>query len=135
MQGLMRITLTTLFVLHAWLAVTGWFGVCLRWLNRQPPASVRYVAEASFWIYLFHHPVVGLAQVSLSQVALPVVAKFLLTSLVGVVLPLLTYHAFVRQTWIGVVLCGHRKGVGSGTPQADVIPFPLPQPERLKKSA
>ncbi len=134
-QGLARITLAALFVLHAWLAVTGWFGVCLRWLNRQPPTSVKYVAEASFWIYLLHHPVVGLTQVSLSQAALPVATKFLLTTLVGLVLPLLTYHAFVRQTWIGVVLSGRRQGVRSVAPAAEVIPFPLPQAERLKKSA
>ena len=79
LAGEARIVLVTLFVLHAWLAVTGWFGVCLRWLDHEPPAVVKYVAAASFWIYLLHHPVVGLAQASLRTMGIPVVTKFLLS--------------------------------------------------------
>ncbi|MCA9024938.1 MAG: acyltransferase family protein [Planctomycetaceae bacterium] len=135
LQGPARVVLATLFVTHAWLAVTGWFGVCLRWLNRQPPAAVKYIAEASFWIYLFHHPVVGLTQVSLSQAPLPVAIRFLLTTLIGMVLPLLTYHAFVRQTWIGVVLSGRRQTVLTEPDSSEILPFPQPEARLLKKSA
>lgn len=135
LQEMSRVGMATLFVVHAWLAVTGWFGVCLRWLNRRPPVSVKYIAEASFWIYLFHHPVVGLTQVSLSQVMLPVAFKFLLTTVVGLVLPLLTYHAFVRQTWIGVVLSGRRHESPAAPGVAVMLAFPQSQKERLKKSA
>ena len=108
LSGELRVVLVTLFVLHSWLAVTGWFGVCLRRLDREPPAAVKYVAAASFWIYLLHHPVVGLAQVSLRTLAVPVALKFLLTLAVGVALPLLTYEVLVRRTWIGLVLNGRR---------------------------
>ncbi len=130
-----RWILVGLFVLHAWLMVTGLFGVSLRWLNRRPPRGVKYVAEASFWIYLFHHPVVGLAQVSLSEFAVPVVAKFLVTLLIGLTLPLLTYHAFVRRTWIGVLLNGRRLGAAPQPAAGDLLPLSVPEPARLRKSA
>ncbi|MBX3439231.1 MAG: acyltransferase [Planctomycetaceae bacterium] len=106
-----RLALIGLFMLHAWLMVTGLFGASLKWFNHRPPQSVKYLAEASFWIYLFHHPVVGLTQVSLSQVPLPIEAKFSFTLLTGLVLPLLTYHAFVRNTWVGALLNGRRFGM------------------------
>ncbi len=133
--GAERLALVSLFLLHAWLMVTGLFGVSLRWFNRRPPQAVKYVAEASFWIYLFHHPVVGLAQVSLAPLAVPVVAKFSVTLLIGLTLPLLTYHALVRRTWIGVVLNGRRLGVGTRPAAGDLLPIPVPEPVRLRKSA
>jgi glucan biosynthesis protein C len=109
LTGDMRILMVALFVTHAWLAVTGWFGVCLRWLDHEPPSAVRYVAAASFWIYLLHHPVVGLAQVSLRTMAIPVTLKFVLSLTVGLALPLLTYEVLVRRTWIGLVLNGRQE--------------------------
>ncbi len=135
LRGAERLVLVGLFVLHAWLMVTGLFGVSLRWLNRRPPQAVKYVAEASFWIYLFHHPVVGLAQVSLSPVPVPVVAKFSVTLLIGLTLPLLTYHVFVRRTWIGVLLNGRRLGADTRPAAGDLLPLPVPEPVRLRKSA
>ena len=126
LQGQARLLLATLFVLHAWLAVTGWLGLCLRRLDRQPPAAVKYLAAASFWIYLLHHPVVGLTQVSLRPLAVSPEMKFAVTLTMGVALPLLTYEVFVRRTWIGVVLSGR-----SDRPVAPVtveVMLPLPEP-------
>jgi glucans biosynthesis protein C len=134
LAGQARLVLVSLFVIHAWLAVTGWIGVCLRWLDRRPPASVRYLAAASFWIYLLHHPVVGLAQVTLRPLALPVPIKFALTLTAGVALPLLTYEVLVRRTWIGQILNGRRDlvtALPALPPQETVpsVPMPVPVPE------
>lgn len=126
LQGQVRILLATLFVVHAWLAVSGWMGLCLRWLDRTPPSAVKYVAAASFWIYLLHHPVVGLTQVTLRPLAVSPMLKFGLTLTMGVALPLLTYEAFVRRTWVGVMLNG-RPMLPVATTMGDAT-LPLPQP-------
>lgn len=133
--GRERIVLVGLFVLHAWLMVTGLFGVSLRWLNRRPPNAVRHVAEASFWIYLFHHPVVGLTHVTLSPLAISTVAKFGVTMVSGLVLPLLTYQAFVRRTRLGALLTGQPLAGDRRARGADVLPLPEPSAEPLRKSA
>jgi peptidoglycan/LPS O-acetylase OafA/YrhL len=130
-----RIVLVGLFVLHAWLMVTGLFGVSLRWLNRRPPVAVRYLAEASFWIYLFHHPVVGLTQVTLSPLTMPLIAKFGLVTLSGLVLPLLTYQAFIRRTRVGALLTGQPLAGEQRAPDPDVLRLPEPPADRLRKSA
>ena len=126
--------LATLSVLHTWLAATGWFGVCVHWLQRPTPNVVKYLSEVSLWVYLTHHPIVLLTHVSLSQVAIPLSLKFLLTSTVGIVLPLLMHSTFVRHTWVGVLLGGRRvRKSSSGGPKN--VAFPVSEPQTLKKSA
>ena len=95
--------LPVLFALACWglgLGSVEW----ARSVSRPLPPAVRTLAAASFWIYLAHHPVVGLAQISLKSADLPAEAKFVLTVAVGLALPLLTYNAVVRGRWIGRVL-------------------------------
>lgn len=137
LSGQSRLVLASLFVIHAWLAVTGWMGICLRWLDRRPPTSIRYLAGASFWIYLLHHPVVGLSQVTLRTSGLPLPIKFALTLLLGVVFPLLTYEIFVRRTWIGLILNGRRDVIprvpvvdSPETAPAIATPVPVDLPDR-----
>ncbi len=133
--GSERLVLAALFVLHAWLIVTGLFGVCVRWLDREPPAFVKYIAEASFWIYLIHHPVVGLAQADLAPLALAVEVKFAAVFAVALAFSLLTYHGVVRQTWVGALLNGRRNLRPEPGKRADVRPIRRPEESPLRKSA
>jgi peptidoglycan/LPS O-acetylase OafA/YrhL len=105
-----RPLLIGLTVVHGWLAATGWFGVSLKWLTQTPPPAVRYLADASFWIYLFHHPVVGLTHISLSRTSLPLTARTAVAFAAGLTLSLLTYHVMVRRTWVGWLLNGRSRG-------------------------
>jgi fucose 4-O-acetylase-like acetyltransferase len=107
LTGARRVLLAGLFAGGGWLAATGWFALALK---PRPPAPgwVRYLAEASLWVYLFHHPVVGLAQVALAGSRLPAGCKFVLVTLSGVALSLLTYEVGVRRTWVGRLLHGPR---------------------------
>jgi glucans biosynthesis protein C len=82
------------------------FGIALLSSARQAPAGVRYFAQASFWIYLLHHPLVGLVHVDLWSLAWPAWVKFLVAALVPLTLCLLTYQIVVRRTFIGLVLNG-----------------------------
>ncbi len=127
LHGAQRAALVGLFVTFAWLAVTGWFGACLKYLDRRPPRAVRYFAEASFWVYLFHHPVVELTQASLIGAGASAAAKFGVVTLAGATLPLLTYHVLVRGTWVGLLLNGRRLGVADSANAQSTSVEALPQ--------
>lgn len=106
--GTDRLLLTTLFSTFAWLSAWGW--VCLSLKPCPPPPRwVGYLSAASLWIYLAHHPAVGLTQVALMRVPLKPSAKFAITFAAATALSLLTYEACVRRTWIGALLNGRRE--------------------------
>ncbi len=79
----------------------------MRFLNNHSPAR-RYIADASYWIYLVHLPLIMALQVALSQLAWPWPLKF--ACILGVAFPLMlaSYQLFVRHTFIGAILNGRR---------------------------
>ncbi|MBX3443968.1 MAG: acyltransferase family protein [Planctomyces sp.] len=115
-EGGPLLALTCGYCLVAALAATGVFSLALTKTAPQPPRGVRFVAEASFWMYLVHHPLAGLCQLALLPVSAPPAAKFAATLGIAVWLSLATYAAFVRKTWIGRLLDGR------GTSAATVAP-------------
>ena len=92
-------------VLYAWGMCLGLIGLFRILLTRERP-SVRYLADASYWIYLVHLPLVIGAQIVLRDWALPSGIKFLLITGGVTAVLLLTYQAFVRYTPIGTLLNG-----------------------------
>ncbi len=119
----------TLAIAVAW---TAWFtmfsalGGALK-LQTQHPA-IRYLADAAYWIYLCHLPLVGLGHVVLAPVALPAVVKMLVVSAATLLLGLASYHTLIRYTVVGRVLHGERKrGKEHGVPierQPVAVPAP-----------
>ena len=69
-------------VLYSWGMCLGLIGLFRVLLPRERP-SVRYLADASYWIYLIHLPLVIGAQIMVRDWALPSGIKFLLTSVGG----------------------------------------------------
>lgn len=75
---------------------------CLRRFRRLP-RWMNYLAAASFWIYLAHHPVLALVHIDLKWM-LPSASpmfKATLATLSAVTVSLLTYECFVRRTRLG----------------------------------
>ncbi len=70
--------------------------------------KVRYVADASFWLYLIHLPVVVFFQTLLAEEQGFAWAKFAFTVIATTALGLLTYRLFVRNSVIGAFLNGRR---------------------------
>lgn len=68
----------------------------------------RYLADASYWIYLIHLPLVMAGQVLMLDVALPWWGK--LGAVVGgvMVVSLISYELLVRHTFVGKALNGRR---------------------------
>jgi peptidoglycan/LPS O-acetylase OafA/YrhL len=96
------------YSLATWTWVFGLVGAALRFLSSPRPA-VRYLADASYWIYLIHLPIVMALQVLAFFLPLPALAKFALVLAVGFPIMPLSYHLLVRYTWVGAVLNGRRR--------------------------
>jgi glucan biosynthesis protein C len=100
--------LAVAFTACGWLTAIGAVRLSLR-PCAAPPRFVRYLAQASFWMYLFHHPAVGLAQVAVHGSGLNAETKFALVWISATGLSLLTYEVCVRRTWVGALLNGQRE--------------------------
>ena len=90
-----------------WFMTYGLIGLFLRYMDRPSPRW-RYMADASYWIYIVHVPFVMLLPIVLAGVPLPGVVKFGIVTVMAIGLILVTYHYFVRPTFIGKQLNGRR---------------------------
>src|SRR4029077_9539773 len=103
---------TAIYAAGYTLAIWRWtfavIGMSLFFLSSYSPAR-RYVADASYWLYLIHVPLLMALQVAVSQLAWPWWAKFSL--ILGVAFPLMfaSYHLLVRYSFIGAILNGRRE--------------------------
>lgn len=94
-------------------AVAGWawifalLGLVVRYLNKDRPA-VRYLADASYWMYLLHLPLLVALEIPLADLDLPIIVKLLITWAASLVILILSYHLLVRSTWIGRWLNGRK---------------------------
>lgn len=103
-----------------WLLVFGFMGLAQRYLATENK-RIRYVADASYWMYLVHLPIVLWLQVAILRWQAPGLIKFAVVMAATTAIALGSYHFLVRYTVIGAVLNGvrHRR--------ADT-PTPAPQP-------
>jgi peptidoglycan/LPS O-acetylase OafA/YrhL len=94
------------FAVWAWtIAIIG-FGV--RFLSGESPAR-RYLADASYWIYIVHIPIVIALQAAFAPIAWPWFAKFPLLLAIAFAIMLASYQWFVRYSFIGAILNGKRE--------------------------
>jgi peptidoglycan/LPS O-acetylase OafA/YrhL len=102
-----RLLLSASVALVAWLSVFGLMAIFLKkWKTDRP--AFRYLADASYWVYIIHLPLVGLSQIALQQAPLGAFAKFLLTALITLSVAVMSYQTCVRYTFIGRALNGAR---------------------------
>lgn len=74
----------------------------------NPSPGTRYVADASYWIYIAHLPVVCALQVWVAYWPLHWTIKYTFIMSIALAILLVTYHYLVRFTLIGEVLNGKR---------------------------
>lgn len=98
---------------YTWLMNFGMMGL-FRWLTSQERFWIRYLSDASYWMYLWHLSLVIMLQGVLADLAMNAHLKFLLLCLVVSGILLLTYELGVRYTWIGTMLNGRRTRVPQG---------------------
>ena len=90
-----------------WLLIFGITGAFVRYLSIPRPL-VRYVSDASYWMYLLHVVPITWCAGLLAQSGAPAFAKFGIVLGVAIAGTLVTYHYFVRSTAVGELLNGRR---------------------------
>jgi glucan biosynthesis protein C len=90
-----------------WSLVLASFGVFLKYAARER-LVMRYLSDSAYWSYIIHLPVVLFVVGVLAPVALPAIVKSIIVLTITTVVCLVTYHAFVRRTFIGRWLNGSR---------------------------
>jgi peptidoglycan/LPS O-acetylase OafA/YrhL len=103
----LRLVSVVLYAPAIWIATFAVIGLALRFMSGFSP-TWRYLADASYWLYLIHLPIVVALQVALSQLDWPGLIKFVIILIVAVPPMLASYHLLVRFTFIGAVLNGRR---------------------------
>jgi peptidoglycan/LPS O-acetylase OafA/YrhL len=95
------------YALAIWTTTFAVIGIFLRFLPGFS-ATWRYLADASYWLYLIHLPIVVALQVAVSQLDWPWPVKFAGILVAAMVPMLASYHYLVRDSFIGAVLNGRR---------------------------
>ncbi|KQS55319.1 hypothetical protein ASG17_04295 [Brevundimonas sp. Leaf363] len=99
----------------------GLLGFALRRLSNRS-ALRRYIADASYWVYLIHIPIVMALQVAIADLAWPWPFKFaaLLAGVFAITFG--TYQILVRHSFIGTWLNGMRARNERRAARAELVP-------------
>jgi glucans biosynthesis protein C len=103
----MRLAGAAFYALAIWTTTFAAIGLALRFMSGFSPTR-RYLADASYWLYLIHLPIVVALQVTVSPLDWPWPIKFATILVVALPVMLASYHLLVRYTYIGIVLNGRR---------------------------
>ncbi|GAB2569151.1 acyltransferase family protein [Spirosoma areae] len=97
----------SVYAIASMTAVFAFIGLILTYFN-HPSQHIRYLSDASYWLYIAHLPVVVLFQILVTPLPLHWLLKLPLIFIPTFVILLLTYQYGVRSTWVGVLLNGRR---------------------------
>lgn len=103
----LRLVSAILYAPAIWISTFAVIGLALRFMSGFSP-TWRYLADASYWLYLIHMPIVMALQVALSQLDWPGLVKFAIILIVAIPPMLVSYHLLVRFAFIGAILNGRR---------------------------
>ncbi len=122
LEGTDRLLYTAAYVVGMWFWIFAFVGAAVRFLSTPSPVT-RYLADASYWVYLMHLATLIFFITLLRPYDWHWSIKLAIS--VGGSMPILlgTYHVFVRFTWIGAMLNGRRH------PRPEKLP-PAPDPWR-----
>jgi len=112
-----RIAYAISYNFATWFWVFGLIGAAVRFLS-APSRHWRYLADASFYMYLIHLPIVYSLQAWMIRWPLHWSVKYALVLAIASAVLLTTYHYWVRSTFVGKFLSGRKypRSV-SGTPE------------------
>jgi peptidoglycan/LPS O-acetylase OafA/YrhL len=100
-----RAARTVRSALFSWLMVLGHTGVAVRYLDRSMPI-IRYLTDASYWIYLAHFPVVAWVGIGLAGWELPAIVKLGVNVALTLFALLAVYELLVRRSRLGRLFFG-----------------------------
>lgn len=106
-QNIVTLFYACCYALAGWGWSIGIIGAAMLFCAGHSPVR-RYLADASYWIYIVHLPLVLALQAAFSPYAWPWFAKYPLILAIAFALMLGTYQLFVRYSFIGAILNGRR---------------------------
>jgi peptidoglycan/LPS O-acetylase OafA/YrhL len=121
LAGADRLLYTAAYVVGLWCWVFAFVGAAVRFLSTPNPIT-RYLADASYWVYLMHLSTLIFFITLLRPYDWHWSIK--LAIYVGGSMPILlgSYHYFVRFTWIGAMLNGRRHSRSQSAAPGDPAP-------------
>jgi ABC-type multidrug transport system ATPase subunit/peptidoglycan/LPS O-acetylase OafA/YrhL len=122
--GLTKNAFAYAFGVAVWGWTLGLTGAALRFLSNYS-ATRRYIADASYWVYLAHLPVVVALQVWVGHWPLHWSIKYPFIVIASFAVLFLSYHFLVRSTFVGQMLNG-RKYPRKRAAQAASVTAPSP---------
>lgn len=118
-QGWSKLASAALYAMAIWTWTPAMIGAALQFLSQASPAR-RYIADASYWIYLVHMPLVLALQIVFARLSWPWFVELPLLLALAFAPMFASYQLFVRHGWLGVVLNGKRmprtQAQGQGEP-------------------
>lgn len=102
----------------------GFLGVFLKF-SRSESHILRYISDASYWMYLIHMPIVVWMQIWFIDSVVPPLLRFWIINVATIGICMITYALFVRYTFIGKVLNGPRKRKEAGKIRLALRRFPF----------
>jgi glucan biosynthesis protein C len=97
-----------LYGFACWAWTIAIIGFAVRHLSGHSPAR-RYLADASYWIYIVHLPIVIALQTLIAPYPWPWFAKYPLILAVAFVIMLASYQLIVRYSFVGAILNGKKQ--------------------------
>ena len=94
-------------IVFAWTMSFGLIGLFRRFMSGAR-FRVRYLSDASYWMYLAHLPLVFVAQGIVARLALPALVDFVVVCVAVTAALLVAYRYVVRYTFVGRLLNGRR---------------------------
>ena len=91
----------------AWLMIFGFIGFFRRFFSKENK-KVRYISDASYWIYIAHMPLIFGLQFWVSKWPYSSFLKFLFIFTITLGILILIYESAIRYTWVGTMLNGKR---------------------------
>jgi peptidoglycan/LPS O-acetylase OafA/YrhL len=104
----------------AWTWTFALIGLAMRFLADFSPMR-RYIADASYWLYLIHLPIVMALQTTVAQFDWPAGMKF--AAILAVAFPVMfaSYQLLVRHSFVGAILNGPHELRSTPTRRAEIV--------------
>ncbi len=106
-------------VTFAWTMSFGLIGLALHHLS-TPSFKVRWISDASYWMYLMHLPIIFLSQGIVSHLPINALVTFTLVVIAVTSVMLISYRYLVRYTFVGKLLNGSRTRLQDAALRRDI---------------
>jgi peptidoglycan/LPS O-acetylase OafA/YrhL len=108
----LQLAAAAVYPLAIWTWTFALIGLGVAYLSGHSPVR-RYLADASYWLYLIHIPIIIAVQVMFAQIPWPWFVKYPAILVISFLPMIASYHFMVRGTAIGALLSGRRYGQGT----------------------